>query len=54
MDGVASALKEGKTTLSVLNETQGRTFEVCIDLDEREREFVLAGGRLNHFRLGRS
>jgi len=54
MEGVASALKEGKTTLSVLNETQGRMFEVCIDLDEREREFVLAGGRLNHFRLGRS
>jgi aconitate hydratase len=54
MEGVASALKEGETTLSVLNETQGRMFEVCIDLDEREREFVLAGGRLNHFRLGRS
>jgi aconitate hydratase len=51
IEAVASALKEGQTTLRVINETQGRMFEVCIDLDETEREFVLAGGRLNYFRL---
>jgi aconitate hydratase len=54
IEAVASGLKEGQTRLRVMNETQGRTFEVGIDLDERERAFILAGGRLNHFKLKRA
>jgi aconitate hydratase len=54
IEAVASGLKEGQTRLRVMNETQGRMFDVGIDLDETEREFILAGGRLNHFRLKRS
>jgi aconitate hydratase len=51
IEAVASGLKEGRTRLRVMNETQGRMFEAGIDLDEIEREFILAGGRLNYFRL---
>jgi aconitate hydratase len=54
IEAVASGLKEGQTRLRVRNETQGRVFDVGIDLDETEREFILAGGRLNDFRLKRS
>jgi aconitate hydratase len=54
IEAVASGLKEGQTRLRVMNETHGRMFKVCLDLDETEREFILAGGRLNHFRLKRS
>ena len=54
IEAVAIALREGGTRLRVVNETQGRMFEAGIDLDEAEREFILAGGRLNHFRLKRA
>lgn len=54
IEAVASGLKEGRTRLRVMNETQGRMFEVGIDLDEIEGQFILAGGRLNYFRLKRS
>ena len=51
VDRAASLLKGGETTIRVVNATQGNSFEAGIDLDERERSVVLAGGLLNHFKL---
>ena len=51
IDGAAKAVKEGRGSLHILNKTQGYGLDVAIQLDERERDIVVAGGRLNHFRL---
>lgn len=48
--GAGRFVIEGKGTLRVLNDTQGTTFDVVIDLDDKEREVLVSGGRLNHFR----
>ncbi len=51
VEGAASAVRRGERVLRVANETQGKSFDVHVDLNERERDIVVAGGRLNHFRL---
>lgn len=53
IEGVTSLLKNGRT-LRVLNRTRGSTFEVCVDLDAREKDVVLAGGLLQFLRLQRA
>ncbi|MDY6837549.1 MAG: aconitate hydratase [Thermodesulfobacteriota bacterium] len=50
-EGAAGSLKGGERSLHVWNATQDYGFDVDIALDERERNIVVAGGRLNHFRL---
>lgn len=44
---VASALRDGATSLELLNKTTGKAVSLTTDLSQREREIVLAGGRLN-------
>lgn len=44
--GIAKALRGGLTTMVVSDRARERTFEVRCDLNEREREIVLAGGAL--------
>ncbi|NVM56567.1 MAG: aconitate hydratase, partial [Desulfobacterales bacterium] len=51
IDRAAGSVRGGHTTLRVINATQDSAFNVRIDLDDREREVVLAGGLMNHFRL---
>ncbi len=48
--GAASCVRGGKTSLRVENKTRGISLDVYLDLDEGEREAVVAGGRLNQFR----
>ncbi|MBW2108401.1 MAG: aconitate hydratase [Deltaproteobacteria bacterium] len=49
-DGVTAAVKGGRTRLQILNATRGTFFDVSIELDDHERQVVVSGGRLNHFR----
>ena len=51
IEGVATSIKIGKTSVRVGNRTRKKSFEVSIDLDDRERKIVLAGGLLNLVRL---
>lgn len=44
---VASALRDQTASLELLNRTTGKTIGLTTDLSERERQIVLAGGRLN-------
>ncbi len=44
---------ENSRTFHVVNTTRGSTFEVCVDLDAREKDVVLAGGLLQFLRLQR-
>jgi aconitate hydratase len=50
LPGAAEALRMGRTDLTVINHTNQTQFQVSHDLSEREREIVLAGGRLNYIR----
>ncbi len=47
---IADALKRGETTFDLVDKTANVTVKVTHDLSEREREVVLAGGRLNYIR----
>ena len=51
VEDAATLLDSGETNLRVVNATQGNSFDVGIDLDEKERGVVVAGGLLNHFGL---
>ncbi|MBN1843936.1 MAG: aconitate hydratase [Deltaproteobacteria bacterium] len=44
-------VRSGERTLRVVNRTQKNNFHVSIDLDATERDVVISGGLLNHFRL---
>ncbi len=46
----ASALKNGETTLELIDKTNGATIQLAHDLSAREIEVALAGGRLNQIR----
>ena len=48
------SVRSGEKTLRVVNTTQENSFHVSIDLDETERDVVISGGLLNHFRLSPS
>jgi aconitate hydratase len=43
-------MQPGDQLMVILNETQRSRFDVAIDLDDKERKFVIFGGRLNWFR----
>lgn len=49
IDDVITSMKNGET-LRVVNKTRNSTFEVHIDLDQREKDVVLAGGLLRFLR----
>jgi aconitate hydratase len=49
IEDVVSRLKQGGP-LRVLNSTRGRTFEVQVDLDDREKDVLIAGGLLRFTR----
>ncbi|RLB83991.1 MAG: aconitate hydratase [Deltaproteobacteria bacterium] len=51
MDDVVGSMKNGRP-LGVVNTTRGQAFEVRIDLDEREKDVVMAGGLLEYLRWG--
>jgi len=46
--GVSEALKNNINPIEVKNTTQDFEFDVSYDLSEREREIILAGGKLNY------
>lgn len=46
----AQVLKSGGTEFDLVDKTSGKTIKLTHDLSEREREIVLAGGRLNYIR----
>jgi hypothetical protein len=46
----ASALKNGETTLELINKTSGATIQLSHDLSAREVKVALAGGRLNEIK----
>ncbi len=48
-EGVREAVASGQSVNATVGET-GRAISLTCDLSEREREIVLAGGRLNHIR----
>ncbi len=45
-----SSVKEGKTTLTVMNETKNTSFTVSCEMSERQREITLTGGLLPYTR----
>jgi len=51
VEDAAISVRSGEKTLRVVNRTQKNSFHVSIDLDETERDVVISGGLLNHFRL---
>jgi aconitate hydratase len=51
VEDAATLLDSGETNLRVVNATQENSLDVGIDLDEKERGVVVAGGLLNHFGL---
>ncbi len=46
--GLASALKAGTTPIIVRNDTQNKDIQVTYDMSERDRQIVIAGGKLNY------
>jgi len=48
--GVAQVLKRGRAGFEIVNKTNRQTIHVTTDLSDRERQIVLAGGRLNYIR----
>ncbi|MHA1518818.1 MAG: aconitate hydratase [Promethearchaeota archaeon] len=46
--GLASALKAGTTPIIVRNDTQNKEIPVTYDMSERDRQIVIAGGKLNY------
>ncbi|MDY6953845.1 MAG: aconitate hydratase, partial [Thermodesulfobacteriota bacterium] len=51
VEGAAGSLRGGERALHIWNVTQDYRFDVAVALDGRERHIVVAGGRLNQFRL---
>ncbi len=43
----AAILRDGMSSFTLLDKTTGKSVGLTTDLSEREREIVLAGGRLN-------
>jgi aconitate hydratase len=52
IEGVVDRLKQGGP-LPVLNSTRGRAFEVQVDIDDREKDVLIAGGLLRFTRQKR-
>jgi len=47
---VAATLKSGGSSFTLLDKTTGASIPVTTDLSERERDMILAGGRLNYIK----
>ena len=47
---IAEALKNGESTFDLMDKTTNATVKVATDLSPREREIILAGGRLNYIK----
>jgi hypothetical protein len=47
---IAQILHEGGNEFELTNRSTGHKIKVCVDLSERERNVVLAGGRLNYIK----
>ena len=47
---VAEALRSGAADFELLDRTNSQTIQVTTDLSDRERQIVLAGGRLNYIK----
>ncbi|MGQ9581431.1 MAG: aconitate hydratase, partial [Armatimonadota bacterium] len=47
---ISKSIRDGSLLIELVNHTQGFRTEVKHDLSEREREVILAGGRLNYIR----
>lgn len=43
----SAKLRDGGTDFELVNKTTGQSFGLTIDLSQREREIIMAGGRLN-------
>ena len=50
ISGIADALRAGESTFDLIDKTTNTTIKVTTDLSPREREIVLAGGRLNYIK----
>lgn len=48
--GAADALRKGDSEFTMSNEASGRSIRLTTDLSDREREMILAGGRLNYIK----
>ena len=48
---IQKALQNGENIIKVQNITQKFEFEVMNDLSERERNIIIAGGKLNYTRI---
>ncbi|MGC8861468.1 MAG: aconitate hydratase [Armatimonadota bacterium] len=48
--GAADVLRQGLSALTLVKKSDGRTITVRHDLSARERDVILAGGRLNYIR----
>jgi aconitate hydratase len=46
--GILRQIESGAETLTVRNVTRGTTFPVRLGVNRREREYLLAGGKLAH------
>ena len=47
LTGISSSVAESDKTVLV-NNTTGESYELCLDLSERARNILLAGGMLNY------
>ena len=47
IDGFKAAVA-GKDSATLVNKTTGATAKLCLNLSERQRAILLAGGRLNY------
>jgi aconitate hydratase len=50
IEEAAVSVQSGRRTLRVSNETRKTVFDVVVDLDETERQVLVSGGRMKHFR----
>ena len=50
ISNIADALRSGKSTFNLMDKTIDTIIKVTTDLSEREREIILAGGRLNYIK----
>ena len=50
IDGIREALSSGGTSLTLKNETKGATVALKLDLSEKERALLLAGGKINYIK----
>ncbi len=50
IDGIREALSSGSTAVTLQNETKGTAITLKLDLSEKERDILLAGGKINYIK----